>query len=71
LEGVLMRTRLALAMLLLFLSGCGPELSKGDLGTVVYELPKVAGADKPYPMPRLGPPQDKDRDDAGRAPRPR
>ena len=39
------------------LAGCGPELSKNDLGTVVFEVPKVAGADQPYQMPQLGPPE--------------
>jgi hypothetical protein len=46
----------ALAILLLFLNGCGPAWSKQDLGTVVFEVPKVAGADQPYRMPQLGPP---------------
>ena len=45
-----------LVSLLLFLSGCGPALSKQDLGTVVFEVPKVAGADEPYQMSQLGPP---------------
>jgi hypothetical protein len=44
------------AVLLAILGGCGPELSKSDLGTVLSDLPKVADADKPYPMPQLGPP---------------
>ena len=43
-------------VLLVVLEGCGPELSKSDLGTVVFEVPKVAGSDKPYAMPELGPP---------------
>ena len=30
------------------LVGCGPELSERDLGTVVDEIPKVAGSEKPY-----------------------
>ncbi len=38
------------------LTGCGPELSKTDLGHVVSEPPKVADPNKPYPMPQLGPP---------------
>jgi hypothetical protein len=41
---------------LLLLGGCGPALSKSDLGTVVFEVPKVAGAEEPYQMPQLGPP---------------
>lgn len=40
------------------LVGCGPELSDRDLGTVVEEVPKVDGADKPYHMPQLGPEQE-------------
>jgi hypothetical protein len=45
----------ASVILLVVLGGCGPELSKSDLGTVVFEIPQVAGSDKPYPMPQLGP----------------
>jgi hypothetical protein len=48
-----------LAFLAAILGGCGPALSKSDLGTVVFEIPKVAGADKPYPMPKLGPADEK------------
>jgi hypothetical protein len=44
------------AAILGILGGCGPAVSQNDLGTVVYGLPIVAGADKPYPMPQLGPP---------------
>jgi hypothetical protein len=51
-----------LAVLLAVLGGCGPELSKSDLGTVVFEVPKVAGADKPYELPKLGP-ADENNDD--------
>jgi hypothetical protein len=40
---------------MVFVTGCGgPELSKHELGTVMFEVPKVAGADKPYIMPELG-----------------
>lgn len=44
--------------------GCGPALSKTDLGTVVFEIPKVPGADTAYRMPQLEglPPQAKDSD---------
>ncbi len=48
-----------LAALLTILGGCGPALSKSDLGTVVFKVPKVAGTDKPYKMPKLGPPDKK------------
>jgi hypothetical protein len=37
------------------LAGCGAQLSKADLGTVVFEVPKVAGSDEPYRMPQLDP----------------
>ncbi|MCE5268746.1 MAG: hypothetical protein LLG00_12760 [Planctomycetaceae bacterium] len=37
----------------LLLGGCGPAVSKSELGNVVFELPKVAGADRPYQMPQL------------------
>jgi tetratricopeptide (TPR) repeat protein len=32
--------------------GCGPSVSEGDLGTIVFEVPAVPGADKPYELPR-------------------
>ncbi|MBN1395521.1 MAG: hypothetical protein JW959_10895 [Pirellulales bacterium] len=44
-----------LLLLSIICVGCGPELSERDLGTVVEGVPKVDGADKPYPMPQLGP----------------
>jgi len=45
------------AVLLLFVApGCGPELSEDDLGTVIYELKQIPGADKPVFIPD-GPPQ--------------
>ena len=31
--------------------GCGPQLDPEDLGTVIFEVPKVPGADEPYPLP--------------------
>jgi hypothetical protein len=46
-----MRYWLCLLFLLVSLLGCGPKLSRQDLGIVVFEIPKVAGADKPYPLP--------------------
>jgi len=51
-----MQYRFCWLILFLFLGGCGPALSQGDLGTVVFEVPKVAGAEEPYAMPQLGPP---------------
>ena len=40
------------------LAGCGAQLSKTDLGMVIFEVPKVAGSEEPYQMPQLGPPED-------------
>ncbi len=57
-----MHRRFGWLMLFLFLGGCGPALSRSDLGTVVFEVPKVAGTEEPYAMPQLGPPL-KDEDD--------
>jgi hypothetical protein len=51
-----MRRWLAFSILLLGVAGCGPEVSKTDLGHVVNELPKISDSDAPYPMPELGPP---------------
>lgn len=61
-----MRFRFSLLLLLVSLAGCGPALSKSDLGTVGFEVPKVAGAEKPYPMPQLGPPLEPIEDRHGR-----
>ena len=33
--------------------GCGPKLSKEELGKVVFEVPKVPGSETPFPMPEL------------------
>jgi hypothetical protein len=41
----------AVVLTLPVLSGCGPALSEEDLGTVVFEVPEVPGADEPYPFP--------------------
>jgi len=52
-----MRRGLSLAAVLtaISLAGCGGQLSKADLGTVVFEVPQVAGSDEPYQMPQLEP----------------
>lgn len=34
-------------------SGCGSNLSNEDLGHVVFERPKIKGADRDYPLPQL------------------
>ena len=61
-----MSYRLGFLILLLSIAGCGPELSKSDLGVVVFEVPKVAGSDRPYQMPQLGPPVEHKDDFPGR-----
>jgi hypothetical protein len=45
-----------LGLLPIIAGGCGPRLTSADLGTIVREIPKVPGADKPYPMPQLDKP---------------
>ncbi len=57
---------LAVCVMVLLLGGCGPALSRSDLGTVVFDLPKVAGADEPYRMPQLGPPVKDDQPEGNR-----
>jgi hypothetical protein len=38
-------------------TGCGPRLNSSEFGTILHEIPKVPGADKPYPMPQLDEPK--------------
>jgi len=42
-----MRNRVLSLIFIVFLVGCGPKLARQELGEVVFEVPKVAGADKP------------------------
>ncbi len=50
-----------LCLLIAFLTlGCGPAISEKDMGAVIYEVPKVKGADQPYEMPELAPWQEED-----------
>jgi hypothetical protein len=45
---------LLLLLPLISLAGCGgPALSKTDLGTVIFQIPEVPGADTPYRIPQL------------------
>jgi hypothetical protein len=39
--------------LLLSIVGCEQRIPKEELGTVVFEVPAVPGAEKPPPMPEL------------------
>jgi len=48
-------------------SGCQPAGSEEELGTIVYEVPKVPGSEKPLPMPELNPGAKSDRSDASPA----
>jgi hypothetical protein len=34
-------------------SGCEQPVSNKDLGTVIYEIPKVPGGDQPYELPKM------------------
>jgi hypothetical protein len=40
----------------LIMTGCGPAVSNKDMGTVIYEIPHVQGADEPYKMPQINTP---------------
>lgn len=42
---------LPVVLLITALTGCGPSIDTTDLGTVVFEVPAVAGADQPYELP--------------------
>ena len=37
----------------LAMTGCGPSVSSKDLGTIIYKIPHVQGADKPYELPKV------------------
>lgn len=55
---------LVLATLFLMLAacgGCGPALSREELGEVHFELPAVPGADEPYELPGLRPRREDER----------
>lgn len=61
-----MQPRLSLLTMLLtapLLNGCESASPPSDLGSVVFEVPRVQGADEPYPMPQLGPPLERRIDD--------
>jgi hypothetical protein len=34
------------------MGGCGPEVSRSELGRVLPEVPQVPGAEKPYQFPK-------------------
>lgn len=35
------------------ISGCGPAVPEEELGTLVFEVPKVPGAEEPYELPEI------------------
>jgi hypothetical protein len=45
-----------IGLMLATVGGCGPRLSSPEFGTILHEIPKVPGTDKPYPMPQLDEP---------------
>jgi hypothetical protein len=44
---------LVLLIILLACGGCGPRLSEKDVGSPIFEIPKLPGSDTPYPLPQL------------------
>ena len=51
-----MHRLLALMLVLLLvpaMTGCGPSVSSKDMGTIIYKIPHVQGADKPYELPKI------------------
>ncbi|HID74926.1 MAG TPA: hypothetical protein EYP56_02905 [Planctomycetaceae bacterium] len=40
------------------LAGCGPAVSEEELGEVIHEVPEIAGADEPFPIPQIEAPSD-------------
>jgi hypothetical protein len=44
-------------------AGCDPPLDQQQYGEIVTELPKVEGAEKPYPLPKLEDPKKLDPQD--------
>ena len=44
---------LAAGLAALVCAWCGPRLDKERYGEVLFRIPSVEGADKPYPLPEL------------------
>lgn len=53
--------RVALMFLLLVSWGCRPSLKDEELGEVYFAIPRVQGANGPYPLPIEGTPPDQRR----------
>jgi hypothetical protein len=45
-----------LPVLSICLSGCNRDLPPDEYGTVIHEIPPLPEAQKPFEMPKLGPP---------------
>jgi hypothetical protein len=43
--------------------GCEPKLQEQQYGQIIYDVPKVKGADRPYPLPQLEDPEEKPSED--------
>jgi hypothetical protein len=39
-------------------AGCGPQVSREELGEVEFEVPQVPGATRPYELPDFSQPYD-------------
>jgi hypothetical protein len=51
-----------LAATLTAISGCGPQVSQEELGTVMFDVPKFDPIEQPYHMPKLDAAPDKDQE---------
>lgn len=47
--------------------GCGPGVERKDLGEVVFKVPEIPGAEKPFPLPQLEAPSEVAADSAAQA----
>jgi len=47
---------LGIVLLLFVTPGCGPRLSEEELGTAIYDVQQIPGADQRFPIPD-GPPE--------------
>ena len=44
--------------------GCAPKLRPREYGQVIHDLPKLPGAEKPYPLPELDEPKETSKETA-------
>jgi hypothetical protein len=45
------------------LAGCEPKLPEQQFGQIIYDVPKVKGADRPYPLPQIDDAEEKPSED--------